>query len=508
MPGGNIFISYRRGPDENAAGRLFEALEDKIGEDRIFMDVDGIPPGVDFVDHLNERVSSCEAFLAVIGPGWHERMKDLHKEDDFVRLEYEAALGLEGTPFIPIFFHNAAMPGEGDLPESLHALPRKNGFSMPHEHFSSVMSGKLLPMLSDVLGEDITRSLTRRSWWSRLGKPYKRALQGIGGVIGIAGLSAAALTLITGGLGWFYNASSILKRGEIGSAALTLSDDRSNFSRIDFSASGEQITSGDSNLAAKIWDIKTGQVVKEFKGHSDRIEAAVFSDDGTRLATASQDGTARLWDVDAVKELLQLKGHSDFVYSVQFSPDGTKLVTGSKDKTARVWDAVTGEQLMSLDGHEDEVEMAKFSPDGSVIATASLKGVVRIWDAQTGIEIEDFDAHTGAATGLDFSPAGDLLATVGDDGAIAFWRTEDWSELDYIQLEQGRVTSVEFAPDGVRIVAAATDGSTRIWDVDTMQELGRYYDHGTTFYAAAFSEDGGAIASASHTKLVVREVKN
>ena len=52
----------------------------------------------------------------------------------------------------------------------------------------------------------------------------------------------------------------------------------------------------------------------------------------------------RKFDFDVVSGALkaEFKGHTDGVFSVAFSPDGTQLATGSIDKTARVYDLVTG----------------------------------------------------------------------------------------------------------------------------------------------------------------------
>ena len=64
-----IFISYRRDDTADAAGRLYDALAAEFG-DRIFMDIDTIEPGVDFVDVVHRAVGSCDVLLALIGDRW------------------------------------------------------------------------------------------------------------------------------------------------------------------------------------------------------------------------------------------------------------------------------------------------------------------------------------------------------------------------------------------------------------------------------------------------------
>src|SRR5687768_11964174 len=89
---GRVFISYRRQESSDIAGRLYDHLAAHFGEDQVFMDVDAIPPGVDFAEVIGEAVTTCEVLLAVIGPRWldatdqHGRRR-LDDPDDIVRLE-------------------------------------------------------------------------------------------------------------------------------------------------------------------------------------------------------------------------------------------------------------------------------------------------------------------------------------------------------------------------------------------------------------------------------------
>ena len=94
MPG--IFISYRREDSCAYAGRLYDHLIEQFGKDRVFMDVDSIEPGVDFVEVLQNTVSSCDVLIAVIGQHWltaaDTEGRRLDHPEDFVRVEISTAL--------------------------------------------------------------------------------------------------------------------------------------------------------------------------------------------------------------------------------------------------------------------------------------------------------------------------------------------------------------------------------------------------------------------------------
>ena len=67
---GQIFISYRREDASYPAGRLYDRLSAHFPQDQIFIDVDTIEPGIDFVKALEESVGACDVLIAVIGKRW------------------------------------------------------------------------------------------------------------------------------------------------------------------------------------------------------------------------------------------------------------------------------------------------------------------------------------------------------------------------------------------------------------------------------------------------------
>jgi len=134
-----IFISYRRQDQSHAAGRLFGELASLIGADRIFMDVDAIPLGVDFVEVLEQKVATCEVLLAVIGSGWLNATDDvgcrrLDRSDDFVRIEIASALR-RNIPMVPVLMDGAQMPEAKDLPDDLKPLARRQATVLSHRGF-------------------------------------------------------------------------------------------------------------------------------------------------------------------------------------------------------------------------------------------------------------------------------------------------------------------------------------------------------------------------------------
>lgn len=132
-PFSGIFVSYRRDDSSGHAGRLSDKLVDHFGKDRIFMDIDTIEPGEDFVTVIENAVSSCGILIAVIGRNWLAGSSGatgpLDNPNDFVRLEIAAALERD-IRVIPVLVQRAIMPKSEDLPESLAKLARRNAVEL------------------------------------------------------------------------------------------------------------------------------------------------------------------------------------------------------------------------------------------------------------------------------------------------------------------------------------------------------------------------------------------
>ena len=100
-----IILSYRREDTAWIAGRVHDRLKGHFGEDNVFMDIDSIPFGLDFREHIQELLDRCDILVAIVGPRWATpdesgRLR-LTDETDWVRIEIDAALAKK-IPVIPV----------------------------------------------------------------------------------------------------------------------------------------------------------------------------------------------------------------------------------------------------------------------------------------------------------------------------------------------------------------------------------------------------------------------
>jgi hypothetical protein len=192
-----VFISYRRDDAAGDAGRLADHLYKRFGPERVFLDIETIEPGTDFVQVLHRSLKETAAVLVVIGRRWVDitdaaGVRRLDDPADFVRQEVEAALG-RGVPVVPVLVQGAALPRAEELPDTLTPLITRQAASLDHAEFhadAERLCDRLAPLVQP----------PRRGWWP----PSTR--------VAIAAVVVLLLAAAVGGYSWFSGQASERRR--------------------------------------------------------------------------------------------------------------------------------------------------------------------------------------------------------------------------------------------------------------------------------------------------------
>jgi tetratricopeptide (TPR) repeat protein len=157
---GQIFISYRREESRWSARSLHDRLCRDFDPNQIFMDIDAIALGEDFVKAIETTVAKCDVLIALIGNNWLNSKDDhgarrLDNPGDFVRMEIGAALKRE-IRVIPVLVDGALMPRSTDLPEDLRSLVRHNALLITDTSFDGDCQ-RLTAAIRQVLEEAVAK---------------------------------------------------------------------------------------------------------------------------------------------------------------------------------------------------------------------------------------------------------------------------------------------------------------------------------------------------------------
>ena len=277
-----IFINYRREDSAGTAGRLRDRLVETFGRKNLFMDVDNIPAGVDFVAHLNSQGAACGVVLVVIGPHWLDAKNEagqrrLNQPDDFVAIEIAAALARD-IRVIPVLVDGASVPQASELPDSLKPLVRRQAIEVRQPHFGRDAEA-LIERVREALGDK-----------AGVGRLRGRALTG----------AAAIAVLLLIGAGGYAFLGHLVERG-VQQAELKLE---------------ERKTAEDAAVKAEQDRQAKAAADAEAKRQADEAEQqrlATIKAEQDRQAKAAQDGEAKLQADEAEQQqrLATIKAERD-----------------------------------------------------------------------------------------------------------------------------------------------------------------------------------------------------
>ena len=154
--GPRVCISYRRSDSMAITGRIFDRLVAHFGGDAIFMDIDDIPFGVDFREHIDRTLRKSDILVAVVGPQWLGPRAGgtarIREPADPVAIEIRTALE-QHLHIVPVLVDGTKMPDESDLPDSLREFADLNAVDISSGRDFSVHMDRLIRAIVTLSGK-------------------------------------------------------------------------------------------------------------------------------------------------------------------------------------------------------------------------------------------------------------------------------------------------------------------------------------------------------------------
>ncbi len=148
---------------------------------------------------------------------------------------------------------------------------------------------------------------------------------------------------------------------------------------VEFSPDGRFIAACQDDERLRVWRFPDYRE-KFLEGHERAVYSLAFDPVTGHLVSAGVDGRVRIWDIETGETIREIKAHEKAIMSVAVTEDGRTLITGSKDNTIRIWELATGRRVAELLGHGKQVNSVAVNSNVTLLASGSDDGTVRIWD--------------------------------------------------------------------------------------------------------------------------------
>ena len=230
------------------------------------------------------------------------------------------------------------------------------------------------------------------------------------------------------------------------------------------------LTAGDSTPRA--WDAKSGRFLFPLVGHESVAGPVAFSADGRWIATGGWEPRARLWDARTGRllktvEMPPYERTSNGVQAVMFTPDGKRLLTTSNgDEITRIWSMPEGKLLQEI---HSGGRVARFNRQGTLLVTIGWDGAAEVRETQNWSRVAVLTGHPGIKDAI-FSADGSRIATLAGESVIRIWQVvatvTQYVVLPLMELRQPAepIFAATFSPDGRRLFAGGS-GSAFLWDI-------------------------------------------
>jgi WD40 repeat protein/serine/threonine protein kinase len=152
-----------------------------------------------------------------------------------------------------------------------------------------------------------------------------------------------------------------------------------NVNQVLFARDGNFAYSASSDGTVKRWEVETGRCMHTFGVSDGRVPSLALSQDGETLLTCS-DVWLHVWDVKSGDLIREIRGHTKEILSVCLSESGRYALSATGMGTMKVWEISTGQCLKSLQGHAP----ISLSRDGQYAISCGAHGEFKLWSVHIG----------------------------------------------------------------------------------------------------------------------------
>jgi WD40 repeat protein len=259
----------------------------------------------------------------------------------------------------------------------------------------------------------------------------------------------------------------------------------SKASSISYSSEGTRIAVGHPDGQVSIWNVKSGELVKQLNAHSKKVNSVQFILQDSQLLTIGDDNRARLWSTSDWSDAGVIEGPA---FSGGASPDGRWLAAQASDQSIWLWDLSTLTRVEQLkERGKGGTRNITFTADARYIATAySTPWLINVKTKESVSLVNSGDKKTDLRVEQQGNQTSISLGPLQDDDAPTH-RVIPSRSGSFVALGRGWYGQTAFVD---------------LWDLTAMKRIGRYKtkNSGTL---TSFSFDNSLLAVEGAEKVTI-----
>ena len=232
-----------------------------------------------------------------------------------------------------------------------------------------------------------------------------------------------------------------------------------------FSPDGARIASVDWGGIIMVWRAESGQPLHRLKADQD-LFTVTFHPTREHLAAGSYQGTVTVFDLETGEVLKQFMANPGGTLFITYSPDGRLMAAAGEDARIHLLDAATYLPLARLGGHEKGITSVAFSRDGSHLLSCGDDGTARLWDPRSRRLLQTWDTGARWVNFCTLLPGDRQFLTGDTSGAVRLWTIGVPERGKVLGRHDDWVQCVRVSQDGKRAVSAGKAGLIKIWDLE------------------------------------------
>ncbi|GAA6006286.1 hypothetical protein JCM10207_000590 [Rhodosporidiobolus poonsookiae] len=252
------------------------------------------------------------------------------------------------------------------------------------------------------------------------------------------------------------------------------------------------LLAGCSDHTLFLFDLKSGEVLRRFRGHKGVVNSVDVQRGGAGrglIASASDDGTVRVWSEDA-KEEIEVVELGYPITAVKWSEDGQSLFIGGLDNDIHVFSLTSHSISYTLRGHSDTITSLSLSPNQHQLLSSGMDSTLHLWSVQPfapTVNAQNPAQHPRLVRSFYGAPAGfeqllrkaswsrhgtadqqggSMVAVGGADRALTVWDAAT-GEIKYkLPGHTGTVVSTAWSPKEPILASGGVEGAVYLGEVD------------------------------------------